>query len=132
MAGILFDSHSSTSVRNQNRSMAAPQARARQRNGVGRQAPQTAKKTAARENSNPKVRALSDVPEYKDGTNANRTDAVDRVKPARDKIDEKVRGRLARAHRIQLKTITATQGLHTTKVATSADIVDCRRLASLD
>jgi hypothetical protein len=47
-------------------------------------------------------------------------DAVARVKPAKDKIEERVRGCLARAHRIQLKTITATQGLNTIRVATIA------------
>jgi hypothetical protein len=41
---------------------------------------------------------------------------VAKTNPARDKVEERVRGCLARAHRIQLKMITASQGPHTTRV----------------
>src|SRR5215831_1472921 len=108
--------HSSTSERNQNTTIPKPQARVRQRSGWGRQAPQTATKTAARETPAPNCRATSNEPAYKDGTNANKTDAVARTNPARDKVEERVRGCLARAHRIQLKMITASQGPHATRV----------------
>jgi hypothetical protein len=41
---------------------------------------------------------------------------VARTNPARDKVEERVRGCLARAHRIQLKMINASHGPHTTRV----------------
>ena len=114
-SGISFNRHSSTSERNQNTTIAAPQARARHRSGWGRQAPQTATKTAASEAHTPNCRATSDEPAYNDGANANATDDVARTNPTRDKVEERVRGCLARAHRIQLKMITASQGPHTTR-----------------
>lgn len=108
--------YSSASERNQNTTIPTPQARARQRNGWGRQTPQTATKTAAREAHTPNCRATSNEPAYNGDTNANSMDDVARTNPARDTVEETVRGCLARAHRIQLKMITVSQGPHTSRV----------------
>jgi hypothetical protein len=85
-----------------------------QRNGLGRQDPQTANKTAASETSSPKVCLNANETGYRDGKNTSRADAVARANPVRDKVEERVRGCLARAHRVQLQMSPASKAQHRT------------------